>query len=187
MIAKWASVLLVALALSTAVAAACGDRPGTPDNVRAEATSASSITFRFRNTTRWVNRMCFDIEVRDGRGNPVGRDITGGDCAGAGYHQPRYHVFTGLRADTEFCFRIRARTEPGTQGCVSAIWSARVCARTRPLPVPGGGASVVRACQDCRNNCAKRRGLCLNLGSPGCEERFRSCSRVCLFRYCLRS
>lgn len=110
--------------------AACGDRPGTPTDVSAVAVSSSSIMFRWRDTTRPGEIPLgpfYDIEVTDSRGNPLGRSVTGqGNLFGG-------KLFERLPFNTTFCFRVRARTEPGTQGCVSLRFSARVCATT-PFP-----------------------------------------------------
>lgn len=65
-------VSLLPLAISAAHAA-CGSRPGTPNEVKAEALSATAIRFSWRNTTSRAHvgehTMYFDISVRDGKGN----------------------------------------------------------------------------------------------------------------------
>jgi hypothetical protein len=142
------SKLLVAVGLSMALAAAsaeasCGDRPGTPDNVRTKVWSDTEINFRFRNTTRW-GQMCFDIDVTVGPQNSPGPGITGALCHVVAYQGLYSHDFRGLTPNTRYCFRVRARTEPGTEGCTSQIWSAWACATTNaaapsapPANVPG--------------------------------------------------
>ncbi|MGD9783533.1 MAG: fibronectin type III domain-containing protein [Hyphomicrobiaceae bacterium] len=138
------------LAVSLATAAhACGSRPGTPTDVAAEPLSSSSILFRWRETTRESERPLgvptHDIEVTDANGAQVGRSLTGVGNFGA------RRVFEKLDFNRKYCFRIRARTEPGTQGCVSARWSGYACATT---PVP----PLVTGC---------RQGLVRRLASRG--------------------
>jgi hypothetical protein len=112
--------------------AACGDRPGTPTDVRAEALSQSSIKFSWRDTTRPGEIPLgpfYDIEVTNGAGQGQPQSSTGEGYLFGG------KVYKGLNFNTEYCFRIRARTEAGTEGCVSAQWSARVCATTFTPPL----------------------------------------------------
>jgi len=133
-----------ALLIMTATAhASCGSRPGTPNNVYAVPTSARSIALHWRNTTnKEMNKsgstskgdqphgMYFDISVRDGNGNQVGRDITGGAFRNVTYGSLSSHVFENVAPSSTLCFQIRARTHAGTQGCVSQVFSARACATT---------------------------------------------------------
>jgi hypothetical protein len=134
---------LFAIALATACAvpevrAQCNDRPGTPDFVAAEALTADSIEFRWRNTTgrsspTQLHNAYFDIEVRDG----AGKVVPPGDVAGTGplkvvYGALSSRTFGGLPPGTTRCFRIRGRTAAGTEGCVSQTFSRQVCATTPP-------------------------------------------------------
>jgi len=72
MVVKSSPALL--LALTTAVAglaaspAQARDRPGTPNKVVARLVDTDSITLSWQNTTRWVDSICFDFEVRDSAG-----------------------------------------------------------------------------------------------------------------------
>jgi hypothetical protein len=85
--------------------------------------------------------MWYDISIRDGQMRDIGRDLTGWGpnvgCFGCGIK----HVFDGLQPNTRYCFRVRARTEAGTQGCVSENWSGWACATTRTVGnvLPGQG------------------------------------------------
>jgi hypothetical protein len=118
--------------------ASCGDRPGTPDQVTATplpitpSRSTPSIKLEWRNTTRRgvfaVPGGYFDIEVTDRAGRNAGLGITGGAFQGNDYGTRGSHVFHRLSPNTTLCFRVKARTEGGTQGCVSQLWSERVCA-----------------------------------------------------------
>jgi hypothetical protein len=123
------------LLLASRANAQCGDRPGTPDLVEADATAIDTITFRWRNTT---NRSApsiehtsyFDISVRDSQGNATGKDATGTGPFTVLYRSWSSRAFSSLAPNTTLCFRIRARTGKGTEGCVSEIFSAQVCATT---------------------------------------------------------
>ena len=119
--------------LPHAAALACSSRPGTPTDVRAEALSQSSINFKWRDTTRPGEIPLgpfYDIEVTDSKGTSLKESMTGKGYMFGG------RVFKKLDFNKEYCFRIRARTEAGTKGCVSKNWSARVCATTFSPPMP---------------------------------------------------
>jgi hypothetical protein len=144
---KFVPIALVVTALSAALAAsaahaACGNRPGTPNEVKAEPLASSpqsAIRFSWRNTTGKAHdtphSMHFDISVRDGRGNQVGKDMTGtGPFGPFAYGHRSHQDFTGLGANQTLCFKIRARTGRGTSGCVSQAFSAQVCATTLATP-----------------------------------------------------
>ncbi|MEI9900920.1 MAG: fibronectin type III domain-containing protein [Hyphomicrobium sp.] len=68
----------------------------------------------------------YDIYIRDaqGRGVPEAPDIVGGAT------NRNYLEFYGLKPGKEYFFSIRARSEGGTQGCVSKNASETVSART---------------------------------------------------------
>ena len=68
----------------------------------------------------------YDIYIRDKSGRPVPEapDITGGAT------NRNYHEFFDLKPDKEYFFSIRARTEGGTQGCISKNTSETVSAKT---------------------------------------------------------
>lgn len=119
-------------------AAACTDRPGTPNNLSAEVTSATSIRFKFRITTRDNEvRKYYDYYVVE---RPGGRRVV--DFGGVAAHGPYFLGFgsttwfdvNDLKPGGTYCFYVRARTEPGSKGCVSEKWSAPVCARIEGGP-----------------------------------------------------
>ena len=112
--------------------AACSDRPGTPNNLSAEVTSATSIRFKFRITTRdnEISRF-YDAYVVQRPGNKTVWSQTGVRAHGPyflGYGGIDHFNVSDLKPGGTYCFQIRARTERGTQGCVSAKWSGAVCA-----------------------------------------------------------
>jgi hypothetical protein len=166
------SLMLLLLAGPPPAEAACGNRPGTPDAITVKAISPTEIEYTWRNTTNkganqpgtvgttdQPHEMWFDIEVRDSAGNQVGQDITGGA------HKPNlvYGIFTsqrfsGLNGGVTYCFRIRARTQGGTQGCVSQNWSNRDCAKT-PL-LAGSMEGVDLPGSDIRNFMTRNEGIC---------------------------
>ena len=149
--------VLVATALSSALAASaaqasCGDRPGTPNELKAEPVAGAAtptIRFSWRNTTgKGLNksgstssgdtphRMYFDITVRDGKGNDAGKGLTGTGPFSVTYGSRSHQDFDRLGLPQTLCFWIRARTEGGTQGCISKIASGPVCATTAAVVVP---------------------------------------------------
>jgi hypothetical protein len=160
----WSGSLLMLTATlcfgTSAATASCHDRPGTPNEVRAEAKSSTSIEFSWRNTTnKGMNKsgsighgdtphqMYFDIYVRDGQQRDIKRDLTGtGPFKGLVYGIRSSQVFDQLISNTKYCFSIRARTEGGTQGCISELQSAWACTTTlkhgappvaqKPAPTP---------------------------------------------------
>lgn len=130
------------LLLPTAAFASCNNRPGTPTDVTATALSMSEIRLNFRDT-RGAGETAgsifggppsiayFDVEVTDQNGNLQPQTSAG---RVQGYvHRMNYEIYKNLAQDKTYCFRLKARTEPGTQGCVSLRWSGRACATT---PVP---------------------------------------------------
>jgi hypothetical protein len=142
---KWkrTTSILAAAAVSAAIgsvaAAACSDsdRPTVPGGVEVGRMSSTSIELRWRNNSRTIgDRTCFDIEVRDRQGKPVGKDVTGESCdektASSGR---KSRTFTGLNPKKEYCFRVRARSDARREGCVSLAWAGPVCATTDADPV----------------------------------------------------
>src|SRR5215510_2168059 len=143
-VAVWTSVG------ATAATASCGDRPGTPDSVKAQAASASRIMVSWRNTTgkhaplglrlesapiigvvpASEHIIYFDMYFRDGAMRPIGRDLTGTGVGRVSYHSVSSKSFDGLAPNTRYCFALRARTHAGTQGCISAQTSNWACATT---------------------------------------------------------
>lgn len=126
------------LAAAGAAHAACFTRPGTPNRTQAELVRGKerdTIRFSWFDTTRADERVWHDIEVTDGTGRVV-RSLTGvGNGAMSGKSQGS-REFGDLAPRTTRCFRIKARSEQGTNGCVSRNWSARVCATTAGVPAP---------------------------------------------------
>lgn len=114
-------------------ASAC-DRPGTPDQVRADAQVVKDaqghvvrqIVFSWRNTAADGERVFWDIEMKDGAGRVIPQPAGAGRPSST-RHEPRFNAFLVGPRETR-CFRIKARTGPGTSGCVSALFSAQVCA-----------------------------------------------------------
>jgi hypothetical protein len=134
----------------SAARAGCDDRPGTPDNVSATATSSSSITFSWRNTVfKGLNphgvhaqgdmphNIWADIYIRTDQNGSIGKDVTGGGPYSVVYGDISKYNFTGLGANSKYCIAIRARTAGGGGGCVSAVTSSWACAVTLP---PGAAA-----------------------------------------------
>lgn len=117
--------LLVLIAVSatwlapTYAAASCGDRPGTPVDVVTGA-GTNTINWSWRNTAPEAG-IYWDFEVTDQNGTPMP-----GGGAGVRADSDSYGIYANP-GDTR-CLRIKARTEAGTQGCVSQLWSGRVCA-----------------------------------------------------------
>lgn len=147
--------VLVATAVSSALAASaaqasCGDRPGTPNELKAEqlaGTPTPTIRFSWRNTTgKGMNksgstssgdtphRMYFDITVRDEKGHDAGKGLTGTGPFSVTYGSRSHQDFDRLQVPQTLCFYIRARTEGGKQGCISKIASGPVCATTAATP-----------------------------------------------------
>ncbi len=114
--------------------ASCGDRPGTPADVRADpipvrrAGETPGIKLSWRDTTRRnetdsLGYRYYDIYVTNPDGSPApGLGSTGeGNLYG-------FKIFKRLQPGRQFCFQMRARTEGGTQGCISQVPSNRACA-----------------------------------------------------------
>jgi hypothetical protein len=122
-------VLVVALGLTSAANASCDDRPGTPDDVVARPWTTTSLSFGWRARTH-DDEMYYDINIRDGQLRDIGRDLTGWGPRTGRFGYGVNQVFEGFQPGTRYCFRIKARTEAGTEGCVSEVWSAWACAAT---------------------------------------------------------
>ena len=116
-------VLAGAFALAAPAAAGCDDddRPPTPISLKAVPIGSGGITLQWSS-----NVGHYDIYIFDDRGRPVPEapNIVGGAT------NENYHDFYGLQPDKEYFFSMRARTEGGTQGCVSKDASETVSART---------------------------------------------------------
>jgi uncharacterized protein YkwD len=135
-------VLAAALVGGNPAGASCDSRPGTPDQVQAVPTSATSIKLIWRNTTGkpidpnpfdQSHSSWFDILVRDARNKPLkpSKDIIGGAAVkGIKYGQHSHFEFKGLSPDTEYRFQMKARDGSGRDGCLSEHWSSVVSAKT---------------------------------------------------------
>lgn len=123
--------------------AGCGFRPGTPNKVRIAGASATAMTVEWRNTTgkfasgplKWWSEpvMYFDMYFRNGNKQQIGRDLTGQGSFLVQYGELTRYRFDKLAPNTRYCFALRARTEGGTQGCVSAVTSNWGCGATKRL------------------------------------------------------
>src|SRR5262245_48081576 len=106
----------VALTLFVSPAAAsCGDRPGTPTNVTATSFFRGMIQVEWTNTAS-ESPLWWDYEVfENGQRVPQRAGLP-----------PIANGMQGWRLENNFlpgpgvwgCYRLRARTGPGTQGCV---------------------------------------------------------------------
>lgn len=131
--AQWSLLCLATIAATTAASASCGKRPGTPNEVTGRAISADAIEFSWRNTTgKSIEqpRMFFDMYLRGGNNNQIGRDLTGTGPFDVSYGSRSAKTFTGLSPNSRYCFSLRARSAGGTQGCISAITSNVACVNT---------------------------------------------------------
>ncbi len=125
--------LLAAAGAAPAAAAICDNRPGTPNQTSGEETSATSIRFKFRITTRdnEINKY-YDYYVTQKPGNKQVVSQTGVRSHGPyylGFGSIDYVNVNDLKPGGEYCFYIRARSERGTKGCVSAQWAAPACVK----------------------------------------------------------
>jgi hypothetical protein len=125
--------LLAAAGTAPAAAAICDNRPGTPNQTSGEETSATSIRFKFRITTRdnEINKF-YDYYVTQKPGNKQVVSQTGVRSHGPyylGFGSIDYVNVNDLKPGGEYCFYIRARSERGTKGCVSAQWAAPACVK----------------------------------------------------------
>jgi hypothetical protein len=126
---------VAALAAAGAAHAACsaGDRPGTPSNLRVAPAKGKTDTLRaiWTGNTRGV--LFHDIEVTD-LGGRVVQSLNGAPPSarpkGTALNNDFARDFPGLGPNETRCFRVRARTLQGTQGCVSPNWTDRICGTT---------------------------------------------------------
>ncbi len=131
-----ASLSAISFVLAAPTAhASCGDRPATPDITRAEPVrdflKRPALQFHWRNASRGNEKLYWDFEAKDGSGKIV-RSQTG--IAVTPMTPARHYTFSKLftfaREGTQYCIRVRARTEASREGCVSEQWSAPACATT---------------------------------------------------------
>jgi hypothetical protein len=129
---------LIAMTLFTAGAtatadASCGDRPGTPTNVTAGVTSQFPpiIGVSWTNTASEGDPLFWDVEMTDGLGNIAPEQPRPGAppaITGVGVRVTNSYT---VPAGVTRCFKVKARTQPHTEGCVSELWSNQACAATR--------------------------------------------------------
>lgn len=131
------SLILVAslVVVAAPTGAACTDRPGTPNNVHTRNVTPNSIAFGWTDTTSEdgpfvPHNIFYDIYIRDGARKNLGRDLTGTGPFRVYKGRSSSFDVKDLKPNTTYCFSIRARTEGGTQGCISERNSAWVCAAT---------------------------------------------------------
>jgi hypothetical protein len=129
---------------------ACGDRPGTPITIRVEpvpGSESSKLRLTWRDTTRADERVWWDFEVTDGSGRLVQSLAGVGIGAMVGSKQLSDRDFGPYPPGTTRCFRMKARTEAGTNGCVSQIWSGKTCGTTVAAPAKpkSGGFAALAA------------------------------------------
>jgi hypothetical protein len=130
--------VLLAVTAGTAAAAICDNRPGTPITLDAKVTSATSIRFNFRPTTRAdeVNKY-YDYTVHEVL--PSGRQLNVKNQGGVPPHSPHhtstsYFDINDLKPGSKYCFIVKGRSERGNKGCVSLKWSAPICAQIEGGP-----------------------------------------------------
>lgn len=147
-----AAAAMIAMVVPAVASAGCDDddRPGTPNQLQAEplaGSPASAIRFSWRNTTgKSIEqpRMWFDMAITDASGALV-QNLTGvGPYEGIRYGSRSSRDFTGLVPNQTLCLRIRARTGPGTTGCISRLVAGPVCATTIAPSAPAPPGKPVR-------------------------------------------
>jgi hypothetical protein len=120
------------LFVSTAAQASCSDRPGTPVMRTPHWISATIIRLE------WINKatetVWWDLEISDGFGHTLSSQ-PGIQPIGTRFDQV---LSMDLRSATpqpaQRCYRLKARDEPGTGGCVSTLPSGQVCASDAIAP-----------------------------------------------------
>jgi hypothetical protein len=132
---KSSTVSLVAMILLTPLSAAtakasCDDRPGTPTGVTARVTSQSPPMIQVRWTNTATETVFWDVEMTDEKGNMAEVLPAGIGRGDTGVGLPIENTYT-VPAGVTRCFRVKARTERHTEGCVSRDWSNRACATTK--------------------------------------------------------
>jgi hypothetical protein len=126
---------------ATTTYALCGDRPGTPIGIKATGNNDGTIVLTWINTASESGADFVDIEVQTQNGGSTGRDLAGTRMEGGGFRKAGSFTMTNMAVGQTFCFRVRARTEASTQGCVSKLWTSRVCAAAVG-PKKAGGTDI---------------------------------------------
>jgi hypothetical protein len=158
-----AAAIMTVLSTAHPSLAACTDRPNTPANLSVKRVAANVIELSWQNTTRVTNvfgtpilhNMWFDITVMESSPPEAGAKRSAFSRTGWGpvrvpgqFEQDSAYIsstkFEGLRPNTKYCFFMRARTERGTQGCISKAATDWACATTPPdsVTTPPSSASA---------------------------------------------
>jgi Domain of unknown function (DUF4189) len=120
---------------ATSANAGCGDRPGTPTDVKAVG-GFEQITVTWRSAAS--ETVFWDVEMTDYTGKvlPTQPGIGRGDTGVGVPVENAYSVTPGAYR----CFRVKARTERGTEGCISEQWSNKACVNAL-----GGWAAIANS------------------------------------------
>jgi len=158
-----AAAIVTVLSTANPSLAACTDRPATPTNLSVKVAAPKMIELFWQNTTRVTNvfgtpiahSMWFDITVMESSPPEAGAKRSAFSRTGWGpvrvpgqWEQDSAYIsstkFEGLRPNTKYCFFMRARTEGGTQGCISKAATDWACATTPPdsVTTPPSSASA---------------------------------------------
>jgi hypothetical protein len=109
-------LLMMALAVTDADAG-CSSRPGTPNEERAVAISDTEISYSWRVTDSGT--IYYDMYILGPNSEDVGKNRTGDGPYRSRAGRRDGTTFKDLKPNTGYCVAIRARTEAGTQGCIS--------------------------------------------------------------------
>jgi hypothetical protein len=140
---KFVSLFLVAVSLPVVLAAgsanAC-DEPGTPTDVTVDVI----WNFPPRIRATWTNKAnsdetaFWDVEITDGKTPPTFfNPPPGSGRPGTFRDEPMsnsWEVDAAVGTRATRCVRIKARTGPGTQGCLSKNFSNQACVTTTASP-----------------------------------------------------
>lgn len=167
-----AATVFAAAFISPALAG-CGDRPGTPTDVKVESREGA-INITWRDTTKPGQGSCHDIEIKRTQNGDTSKSVTGGVCLSGGTGGS--YLVSDIAFGQEYCVRLKARDHAGTQGCVSGTWSAQVCGSSKypPFNTGGGGAPVGKEFEPGINRPGSDyKSLVLSSADP------RSCQAAC--------
>jgi hypothetical protein len=150
---RFSAVIVAAAALlvPNLAQAGCdaGDRPPAPTNVKATATSDTTITLQW--TVRQSDAVDINIDDLDAK-----KPAPGGRMAGVFKGQSIFYEVKGLTENHNYALTVFARTESGTEGCTSAN-GVTVTARTyKRADVVACGAYADKAVQQVKDMQAKK-------------------------------